>query len=99
MRHPESTQHMQGVRAGSVLPDVDGPAVILKAGKLHPDADGTYAWRVVVHTVPGNTLHPFAVSDLHYDDETASGRPWVFGFGSAYATPEAALDAFKARTV
>jgi hypothetical protein len=99
MRHARSTTEMEKVRQGTILPSDRGETVIIKAGRLHPDGDGSFAWRVVVHTLPGNDLHPFAVHDLHYDDEASSTgrRPWVFGSGAYCQTIEDALAAFHAR--
>jgi hypothetical protein len=89
-RHPKSTEMVKSLHLGVII---DG-STILSYGPVHEDNDGSYAWRIVLRTLPSNELHPFVVHNMIYDDDL---NLWRFGQGDYAETLEEGLDFFYKR--
>ena len=94
MKHPESTTRVLELSPGFVLSADDGP-VVLATGPLHPDGEGSFAYRVCMLIMPGKDFQPFTVHNVFYDDER---ERWGLQTGDYAQTIEEAAAYFTART-
>jgi len=76
MLHPKSTEMVRSVYVGQerFMPwlEIDGVVqryVVLALGPVTEDTDGHFASRLILRTNPNNTLHPFVVEKIIYNDE------------------------------
>lgn len=92
MRHPVSTDKVSALKPGDQL---DGGAVVLETGRIHPDGEGSFAWRVCALIIPDKEYQPFVVWNVYYDDER---ERWSCESGDYAMTISGALERFAART-
>ena len=93
--HARSTKVMSELTEGTTVPYHGLDSLLLAMGPLHPGTTGMFANREVIHHLPANDFHPWAVHNLCWDDEA---NRFVFGSGDYCAEIETALEMFKART-
>ena len=93
MRHPESTAKVETLVPGMQL---EGGPIVIEAGPVHPDGEGSFAWRVCILLIAdSNPFHPFTVHNVYYDDER---EHWQLQTGNYARDITEALEYFGART-
>lgn len=100
--HEQSQKMVEALRPGQEIPTAGGTTTILKTGRVRDASSGSYAYRVVIRTLPDNDFHPFVVhTAIFQDDEPLQEAPlagrWVFEQGDYARTLEEALEAFARR--
>jgi hypothetical protein len=92
--HDQSTMVMRELTVGTTVPFQGLDSLLLAMGPLRPGTEGMFANREVIHHLPANDYHPWAVHNLCFDDEV---NRFAFGSGDYCADIQTALEIFLRR--
>jgi hypothetical protein len=92
--HDASTMVMRELTVGTTVPYHGLDSLLLAIGPLHEGTEGMFANAEVIHHLPANDFHPWAVHNLCWDDEY---NRFVFGSGDYCEDVETAVEMFKGR--
>lgn len=92
--HDRSTMVMRELREGQTVPYHGVDSLLIAMGPIDPGTEGMFANAEVIHHLPTNDFHPWAVHNLCFDDES---NRFVYGSGDYCQTIEEALSAFGRR--